>query len=161
MTGTAMLLQPQRQTIPEELKAHHQWVVWRLELRDGESKPTKVPYYAVDRKASSTDPATWLSFDAAWALYERGRFNGVGYVFSPDDPYCGIDLDPELPTADRETILRRFGSYAELSPSGRGHHIIVKAKLPGGGRKKGSIEVYDRARYFTVTGHVVEGGKSW
>lgn len=160
MTGaaTAPILAPLRDTIPGELKARSQWVVWRLELREGGPKPTKVPYYAVGHKASSTDPATWLSFDAAWALYRCGGFDGVGYVFSPDDPYCGIDLDPELPARDRQTILQRCGSYTELSPSGHGQHVIVKAKLPGGGRKKGPIEVYDAARYFTVTGHVIEGG---
>lgn len=152
MSGVVTLLRPQREDIPEELKARSQWVVWRLELREGEPKPTKVPYCTVDRKASSTDPTTWLSFDAAWALYERDGFDGVGYVFSPDDAYCGIDLDPELPAKDRETILKRCRSYTELSPSGRGQHIVVKATLPSGGRKKGPIEVYDRARYFTITG---------
>jgi primase-polymerase (primpol)-like protein len=152
MSGAATMLSPVCDTILEELKARSQWVVWRLELREGEPKPTKVPYCAVDRKASSTDPATWLSFEAAWALYERGGFDGVGYVFSPDDSYCGIDLDPELLEGDRQTILKRFNCYTELSPSGHGQHIIVKATLPGGGRKKGPLEVYDRARYFTITG---------
>src|SRR5574337_796235 len=149
---TATLLRPQRESIPEELRARSQWIVWRLELREGEPKPTKVPYYALDRKASSTDAATWLSFDAAWALYERNGFDGVGYVFSLNDPYCGIDLDPELPATDRQTILQRCRSYTELSPSGRGQHIIIKATLPSGGRKKGPLEIYDRTRYFTMTG---------
>lgn len=157
MSEVVRMLAPVRDTIPGELKARSQWVVWRLELREGELKPTKVPCCAVNRLASSTDPATWSSFEAAWALYVRGGFDGVGYVFSPDDPYCGIDLDPELPESDRQTILQRFKSYCELSPSGQGQHIIVKATLPGGGRKKGALEVYDRARYFTVTGHVIEG----
>lgn len=151
MSGAATtILRPLRDTIPKELTARSQWVVWRLEERD--SKPTKVPYYTRDRKANPVDPATWLSFEAAWALYERGGFDGVGYVFSPDDPYCGVDLDPELAETDRQTILQRFRSYTELSPSGQGQHIIVKATLSGGGRKRGPLEVYDRARYFTITG---------
>ncbi|MBI2882644.1 MAG: AAA family ATPase [Candidatus Methylomirabilis oxyfera] len=151
-TATAPILAPLRDTIPGELRARSQWVVWRLELREGEPKPTKVPYYAVGRKASSTEPATWLSFEAAWRLYERGGFDGVGYVFAEDDPYTGIDLDKELLEEDRQTILRRFDSYCELSPSGQGQHLIMKATLPSGGRKKGPIEVYDRWRYFTITG---------
>lgn len=121
MSEVVRMLAPVRDTIPGELKARSQWVVWRLELREGELKPTKVPCCAVNRLASSTDPATWSSFEAAWALYVRGGFDGVGYVFSPDDPYCGIDLDPELPESDRQTILQRFKSYCELSPSGQGN----------------------------------------
>lgn len=161
MTGavTATLLRPKRETIPSELKARNQWVAWRLELR--EDKPTKVPYYAPERKASSTDPGTWLSIDAAWMLYERGGFDGVGYVFGPDDPYCGIDLDGKdtdgLPREKQLAIATRFNSYTERSPGNAGLHIIVKGKLPAGGKKKGPLEVYDRARYFTVTGHVIEG----
>lgn len=151
-TATTTMLTPLRGTIPDELKARIQWVTWRLDHREGESKPTKVPYRTQDRKANPIDPTTWLSFEAAYSLYERGGFDGIGFVFSPDDPYCGIDLDPELPESDRQTILQRFGSYTELSPSGHGQHIIVKAKLPGGGRKKGPLEVYAQARYFTMTG---------
>lgn len=158
------LLKPDFARIPEELKVRPQWVVWRCELnKDG--KLTKVPYTTATRKASHSDPATWLSFDAAWALYERDGFDGVGYVFSPEDPYCGIDLDGKgpdgLPKEKQLAIAQRFSSYTERSPSDTGVHIIVKAKLPGGGRKKGPIEIYDRTRYFTVTGHVVEGGKLW
>ena len=33
------------QNFPEEMRLLHQWVVWRIEVRD--DKPTKVPY-AVD-----------------------------------------------------------------------------------------------------------------
>lgn len=163
MNGAATMLAPVRDTIPEELKARSQWVVWRSEEAKG--KLTKVPYYAEERKASHTDPKTWLSFEEAWRLYGAGGFDGVGYVFSPEDPYCGIDLDGKgpdgLPKEKQLAIAQRFSSYTERSPSDIGVHIIVKAKLPGGGRKKGPIEIYDRTRYFTVTGHVVEGGKLW
>ena len=45
-----------------------------------------------------------------------------------------------------------FNSYTEFSPSGKGLHIIVKAKLPGKGRKKGNYEAYSAKRFFTFTG---------
>src|SRR5689334_11461229 len=116
--------------IPAELRARDQWVVWKLEPRGG--KPTKVPYCAPDRKASSTDPATWMSYAAAVALAPHG-FNGVGYVFSADDPYTGIDLDkcrdPETGTIHdaAQRLVERFDSYTEVSQSGTGVHIIVRA----------------------------------
>ena len=44
-------------------------------------------------------------------------------------------------------------SYTEVSPSGRGLHILVKAALPEHlGLKQGAVEVYDAERYFAVTG---------
>ena len=52
-----------------------------------------------------------------------------------------------------------MASYTEVSPSGTGLHIIIEGRLPGGGRKdsKQDIEVYDRDRYFCVTGHKFDG----
>ena len=146
--------------IPQELRDRPQWICWRREMRDG--KPTKIPYIADsgERWASSTDRATWRTFDDA--CQHAARFDGIGFVFAADDPYCGIDLDHAISTDTGEIdpaalrILRAFPSYAELSPSGTGLHILCRAALPGGGTKKprGAIEVemYDRGRYFTVTG---------
>src|SRR5262249_28712234 len=36
-------------------------------------------------------------------------------------------------------------------------HVIVEARLDGGGRRHGSVEIYDRGRYFTMTGHHLAG----
>ena len=54
-------------------------------------------------------------------------------------------------------ILEKIDSYAEVSPSSTGIKIIAKGSLPGKGTKRGNIEIYDQSRYFTVTGHYVEG----
>ena len=48
--------------------------------------------------------------------------------------------------------IKRFGSYAEISPSGTGVHVLIKAKLSGSGRRTGKVEMYDSGRYFTITG---------
>jgi putative DNA primase/helicase len=52
-----------------------------------------------------------------------------------------------------EELVRNFNSYTEISPSGKGLHIIIKGKLPAKGRRKDGIEIYDKARFFTVTGN--------
>jgi hypothetical protein len=79
-------------------------------------------------------------------------------VFSPDDPYLGVDLDDGLPKAERAAITRELDSYAETSVSGDGVHVIVRASLNGHGRnRKGPFEVYDKGRYFTFTGNHVAG----
>ena len=56
-----------------------------------------------------------------------------------------------------QPIMERFSdTYAEVSPSGKGIKIFAQGRLPAGGTAfphgDGRVEVYDRARYFTVTG---------
>lgn len=142
--------------MPQELQALPRWLLWRLERRDNQPKPTKIPYTIDGELASSTDPATWTSFDKALAALDSGSFTGVGLAIAP--PYVGIDLDSVRDPATRQTeqwakeIVRILDSYTEVSPSGRGFHIWVKGQLPAGRRKAGRIEIYDDARYFTVSG---------
>jgi hypothetical protein len=140
-----------------ELAARPQWVCWRYETRAG--KPTKVPITPSGTPASVTNPRTWSSFaDACEAVVRNETLEGVGYVLSPGDPYVGIDLDGCLdakgvPNAIACEFIDSLGSYAEVTPSGRGLHVWIRASLPGGrGRRKGQIEVYAEARYLTVTG---------
>ena len=51
----------------------------------------------------------------------------------------------------------RLDSYTEASPSGTGVHILVKAVLPAGGRKKDKVEMYSEGRFFTVSGEHLGG----
>ncbi len=147
--------------IPAELRNLNQWVAWRAEARNG--KTTKVPVSPNTlRLASSTDPGTWGTFAAAADCVAQGQASGVGFVFSAEDPYCGIDLDDCIDTATGEidtdalATLKRFDTYAELSPSGSGIHVILKGRPPEGvGRKRGDRECYDRGRFFTMTGERV------
>jgi len=141
--------------IPEELRRRPQWVVWKLETRG--DKLTKIPYIAGGvGKASSTDSETWRTFEEARDALQTGRYNGVGFVFSSGDPYAGIDLDgcrdPE--TGELEAwaaeIIRDLDGYVEVSPSGKGVHIIVCGKAPN--KRRGRVEVYGSERYFTMTG---------
>ena len=149
-------------SIPAQLLAYQQWLIWRLEERD--NKPTKVPYQAAfpNRRASSTDPRTWSSFETAVAAAEHA--SGVGFVFSTSDPFVGIDLDHcvdpqtgELHPAAVE-IIDRLGSYWEWSPSRTGVHVIVEGELPGDRHKTeatgwaGAFECYSAGRFFTMTG---------
>ena len=150
--------------VPASLRNLHQWVVWRYEQRGG-GKPTKVPHQIDGCLASSTDPHTWCSWDEALKAWQKNprTWSGVGFVFSAADPFVGIDLDECLLAAGKlkpwaQPIIDKFsGSYAEVSPSGRGIKIWVKGTLPGGSTAfplgDGRVEIYDRARYFTVTGN--------
>jgi hypothetical protein len=146
-----------QQVIPAELRDLKRWVVWRYETR--EDKPTKVLYNPLTGKcADSTDEATWVDFSTA--VDHAGEYEGIGCVIGP--PFAAIDLDkcrdPQTGKTEEwaQRIIMQLDSYTEVSPSGRGYHIWVKAKLPPTGRRAGRVEMYDSARYFTMTGGVVK-----
>ena len=143
------------QNIPDELKTLNQWVTW--------GKEDKCPVNpATGRNAQSNNPKTWGSFDAAIAHGEAHRDNGIGgigFTFSKDDPYVGIDFDHCFKDGEVsnevDAILKDLDTYCEVSPSGEGIHAIVKGKLPGHGLgpENGRLcEMYAHGRYFTVTG---------
>jgi primase-polymerase (primpol)-like protein len=88
---------------------------------------------------------------------------GIGFVFAADDPYCGVDLDGCL-DCDHEwldvkskEIVEELDSYAEISPSGTGVHVLVRGGWNGDRNRNGSIEVYDHGRYFAMTGEKLAG----
>lgn len=155
--------------VPEVMRNRPQWVCWKREQRDG--KTAKVPYSVESgRRASSTDPTTWASYDRA--LEAVGGYDGLGFVLTADDPFVFIDLDHVL-RGDGDTrlvdgergemakrVLSSVDSYAEVSPSGDGVHIIARASKPDGvGSKNDALgfECYDHARFATVTGRVFRG----
>lgn len=147
--------------IPPELTMDERWVVWQYVERNGKS--TKVPINPVSRQyAKSTDPSTWASFQTARAAL--AGHDGIGLMLRPDETHqlVGIDLDHCI--EDDGTIapwalsiVKDLDSYTEITPSGRGLRIFVNGELPPGGRKRGHVEVYDRDRFLTVTGHHLEG----
>jgi hypothetical protein len=144
--------------VPAAMKAKQQWVRWR----------NKIPYQVNGANASSTDPTTWVDYRAAVTGATINREQGVGFMFA--DGFAGIDLDgcrnpetEEIKPWAQEIIDSLEDAYVEISPSGTGIHIIVLGAVPGNDRKfnlnpaigfgKAAIEIYDSARYFTVTGN--------
>jgi hypothetical protein len=152
---------------PAVLQTLPQWVCWRYDNVKG--RQTKVPYdpNQTFARAKSNEPATWGTFDQALARYRKdGRFDGIAFNFSDDDPYAGIDLDDCLdPDTQQFTwgqdIVDAFASYTEISPSGTGVKIFIRGKLPPearhvvknmGANGEGQLELYDTKRFFIVTG---------
>jgi len=168
--------------IPSELIAINQWVCWIGEHRDG--KFNKYPVNPeTGRNASHSSASTWTNFTKAKAFYEQqkpvevtvnrgkkterkvtGIADGIGFVFSEDDPYVGIDLDNcrnletgEIATWARE-LIQLANTYSEVSPSGKGVKLWIKGRMPGNKGKRndhyqtGGIEMYPHYRFFTVTG---------
>jgi hypothetical protein len=170
---TRMILETIFENVPMELRARPQWVLWREEPRkDDPKKMTKPPYQPNGLHAKSNDPATWSLFDAVKTVADR--FDGPGFVLSPDDDIIGIDLDhcrcpafdkidPEI-SGDLNMVLPvvadrvgKLNSYSEVSPSGYGIRIFVRGKLPVDRKKNGDYEIYQSNHYLTVTGHILDG----
>lgn len=165
-------LRVEYEAIPAELVSDPAWYVWRGEPRHGHpGKFLKPPRHArTGRRAQWRAPSTGSSFGDAFMRYERDlSLNGIGYVLhSPGR--TGIDLDNALtddgeikPWAE-EIVSELPGAYFEVSPSGRGLHGFCRAVLPPGPCKRqigrfgdgACVELYDEARFFTVTGHAFQ-----
>lgn len=149
------------ENIPAELRRLARWVVFRFEERakeNGETETTKVPYQPNGRKAQSTNPGTWVTFEEAM---RASGFDGIGFVLG--DGITGIDLDHCVTDGVIEewaqVIIDSFASYTEYSVSGTGIHILIRGQVPDGlkGRRKGAIECYSEGRYFTVSARPVPG----
>lgn len=149
--------------IPDELKTLRQWLLWKLEERDG--RMTKVPYQPNGRHANVTAPKTWNTFDICVRALQTGRFSGIGFVFAKGGAsYAGVDLDkcrdPQTGVTEQWAIqiIKELGSYTELSQSKTGWHIIVKnCGLPVDGGRNKRVEMYCNGRYFCMTGERAAG----
>ena len=141
--------------IPEELRRLNQWVC--------AFEGSKVPMQATNPfPASSTNPATWSSFEEAVGAVEAGAYDYIGFVFN-DNGIVGIDIDDGYTAEDRLSplaidIIDECRSYTERSRSGRGFHIFVKGDIPFKGKNNlAGVEVYKTARFFIMTGNRVYG----
>jgi putative DNA primase/helicase len=150
-------------SMPTELTDLRQWVMWNYGIRHG--KATKIPYTIYRQQASTTNPKTWTTYSRVAETLARKNcwYAGIGFVFTKDDPYCGIDLDHCVENGIiqpwAQEIVDYFDTDTRPSPSGTGLHLILRAVLPEGkGKRSGPIEVYDRGRYFTMGENVLGHG---
>lgn len=153
---------PAAADLPSALVETDQWVCWRTQERNGTE--TKIPINPhTGGFGSTTDPESWAAFETAREYAVDSTVDGVGFVFTDGDPFVGVDLDdcrvPETGTLTDEAtaIVETLASYTEVSPSGTGVHVLVKGTLPGERNRAGDVELYETARFFTVTGDHVDG----
>ena len=138
-------------TIPEQLRNLPQWVCW-----GAPGKPRKMPYNPrTGYPAKAGQPDTWADFATAMQAVSSGRYEGVGFEFH--NGIVGVDFDHCIQDGKLDpwvaTWVEILNSYTEVSPSGTGLHVICIGKLPGPSVKRPEAEMYDSARYFTMTGN--------
>ncbi|MFB6297273.1 MAG: hypothetical protein ABEH56_02000 [Salinirussus sp.] len=163
----------------EDITGRECWLPWRyLEER----KQPHAIYADVDDDMSWSDPALWRDCATCRIACEDPRLEGPGIVLQhADDPYADagdpyyvVDYDdvrdPETGAVHPVVAdhVEQADTYADVSTSGTGVHIIGRGELPGDVKTiqgafpdhhaypDAEIEVYDGKRYVAMTGdHVV------
>jgi len=125
-------------------------------------RPNKTPYSPhSSRRASSIDPTTWGTLEDARRACEKYNYTGLGFVFTNDDDFVGVDIDhcrnkdTGVLNETAAAIISKATTYTEISPSGEGLHLFFRGTIPPGGNKnsKTGVEMYAFGRYFTMTGN--------
>jgi hypothetical protein len=152
--------------VPEKLRLLKRWVVWKA-TRDESKRWRKPPYSPVDGSgigAIRKYEGHFVTCAEAIGVVERFGMDGIGLVFMKGDNLRGIDFDDCVQDGiiDPAVVnwLKWFSlTYAEISPSGTGLHILAGGSLasqltptplpevPGA-----KVEMYDTDRYFTFSG---------
>lgn len=161
---------PAPDQVVTDLAEKAQWVIWRYEPGERqEAKPRKIPYYPRGGKrfgaqGSDKDKAALGNYALAAEMAVKRGFDGVGFAFLPGDGLIGIDLDGMIDPASGEIsdlcqgIIQACASYTELSPSGKGVHIICSGELESFKSNKIGVEVFCGRQFFTFTGRRWPGG---
>jgi archaellum biogenesis ATPase FlaH len=141
-------------SIPQELKAVKQWIVW---------KENKRPYSAVTMSPQEWQKKdNWTTYNDALRVCREHGFTGIGFVFS--FPYVGIDLDrciedDGLMNSFSSEITKAVDTFTEYSRSGKGLHLYCKVTEPIKALKTDFIEIYGEGRYFIATGKEFDAGQ--
>ena len=165
---------------PEDRMKVSRWLTWK-EADDGRKIP-RAPYHnsnQPDRYVSAQDPTIWTDFETAAEWADKLPHHQLAYVIPDRNDFetdlVVIDYDD---TRDPDTgeihpfvhdHLADADSYADVSPSGTGVHILCRGQLPERVKTisddlseheafpEASIEVYESARFITMTGRHIAG----
>ena len=126
--------------IPARLRENGRFCLTKLEMKPGNIRPDKVPYRTDGTRASPSDPNDFSDFDTVSSIYQKGGYDGIGIgVF---DDMVAIDIDHCIKDGQlnnfAKSVIRTLQSYTEISISGTGIHIFIRA--PG--------LKFDRKRYY-------------
>lgn len=153
---------------PDNLTKLPIWVLWRLES-DKNGRVTKVPYCGrSNRRASSTDPGTWTTFDRVLEKIQKRRytFKGIGVGVRKEDRLIFIDVDHcvsedgKLSDVAQDIVDHLPGQFVEISQSGTGLHILALGEIPRNFKNsKNGVEMYSEKRFCSMTGNALREGE--
>jgi putative DNA primase/helicase len=150
-----------RANLPQALLTEKRFVRYYLGAKDTAHGSGKIP------RGSVSDPSSWSSFDECVASLTP-KDEGVGFVFTGSDVH-GLDLDHVRNAQTGEicpeakVLLTRFNSWAEVSISGTGLHILFTTSEEITRYKKLGADHAQywhpkhSPRFFALTGDLVPG----
>lgn len=184
----SVIYEPSGFNIPPVLKEFAHWVLWTVAdgkklpfapWERGDLYPVKWGADAAVRPETDWETAFryWQhreSYAAPDSVTPEQVLPGPLLLHDPlDPPLMLVDFDdvrdPESGAVSDEAvdIVNRLGGFCEISQSGTGLHVLVRAELPGGLGKFieslndiGDIEMYDHGRIIGTTWRHVEGTPS-
>jgi primase-polymerase (primpol)-like protein len=160
---------------PESIIDEPWFICYRIEEKpDGRvAKVPKDPSAALDGdivSADVTDPGVGVDYYSALGAVDesskqccgedgfKDALDGVGVLLGPSD-LVGIDMD-HIRTEDGQIeefaleLVRSIGSFAEISPSSDGIHVLAEGGLDedfGNRNDEIGLEMYDSSRFFTLS----------
>ena len=160
----------QYDNLPKDLKENGKYCLWKYEERNGQDKPTKVPYQINGRRAQPNNIRTFSDLASVLKLINQYDGMGIGVFddFSAIDVDHCINEDGSLRSMANAIVELFHGSYMEISPSGTGLRILFKA--PGFKYNTGKYYINNKAlglevyvsgatnKFVTITGNVFQDG---
>jgi len=113
--------------LPAALQSYNSWLTWVpaptvVKSKDGSNTET----FKVLKKPTTGN--NWLNRPLSWIDAQKSlltNFNTApGFIYSTDHPFICIDLDAF--TDENIQFALALNSYTEVSPSGKGLHILVE-----------------------------------
>lgn len=149
------------------MKSLKQWIIVKYVQRpDGKTDKLPVDHRTLQMFTTGSnwqqDPDAWTSYEQAITLTQlAGPGYGIGFLFTPADPFFFLDIDNclinNVPSATAVEMVGRFpGAAVEVSQSGRGLHIFGNYTGPEPAHCCKniplSIELYTSGRFAAITG---------
>lgn len=140
-----------------KLKQMKIWLCWKYIEVNGKKTKKPIAAYGGVTGTNSEYQKTWVTYDEVVSAMKRMNADGIGFVIPVGLFFLDID-HRELTDPFVQTMLKRFNSYAEISPSGNGLHIygIVNLARLSIAEDKDGKQKLDRQFYMKNPNNGVE-----
>lgn len=140
-----------------KLKQMKIWLCWKYIEVKGKKTKKPIAAYGGVTGTNSEYQKTWVTYDEVVSAMKRMNADGIGFVIPVGHFFLDID-HRELTNPFVQMMLKRFNSYAEISPSGNGLHIygIVNLARLSIAEDKDGKQKLDRQFYMKNPNNGVE-----